>query len=127
MKKSLCVVALCAVALAVPFEALAKTDMKDVLTDVGVTIIKESIKNSGTSGKKTPEETPAPREKAEPATKLSGSYILMITWKLWLPTSLMRCGCLAEIWMAQSCISRLPWGNQTIRLSVYHSTWLSIQ
>ena len=73
MKKSLCVVALCAVALAVPFEALAKTDMKDVLTDVGVTIIKESIKNSGTSGKKTPEETPAPREKSEPATKLSES------------------------------------------------------
>ena len=73
MKKSLCVVALCAVALAVPFEALAKTDMKDVLTDVGVTIIKESIKNSGTSGKKTPEETQAPREKSEPATKLSES------------------------------------------------------
>ncbi|MCR4818217.1 MAG: ankyrin repeat domain-containing protein [Fretibacterium sp.] len=71
MKRSLCVVTLCAAALAVPFEALAKADLKDVLTDVGVTILKEAIKNSGTAGKKTPEETSAPKEKPEPVTKLS--------------------------------------------------------
>ncbi|MCR4818682.1 MAG: ankyrin repeat domain-containing protein [Fretibacterium sp.] len=75
MKRILCVVTLCAAVLALPFEALAGSDLKDVLTDVGVTILREAIKNPGTAGRKMPEETQPekelPEKKSPPVTKLS--------------------------------------------------------
>ena len=75
MKKTLCFVMLCAVVLAVPLEALAKTEVKDVLSDVLVTLIEEAIKNSGTLNRKAPEGTPtgkpAPEAKTASVTKLS--------------------------------------------------------
>ena len=74
MKKFLCVAAFAA-ALTLPFEAFAKTDLKDVLTDVGVNIIKEAIKNPGTTSKKTPDEKPTkettPNKRVAMVRKLS--------------------------------------------------------
>ncbi|MCR5346365.1 MAG: ankyrin repeat domain-containing protein [Fretibacterium sp.] len=80
MGKKLCAVMLCAVALATPYAALAKTNLKDVLIDVGVTILKEAIKNPGTAGRKKPDETqpekPVPKVSAAPASRLSEAQYL---------------------------------------------------